>query len=158
MTAPAPAGDGTAAPGRLSRELLSFGLIGLAGLFVDMAALWVAMSLLGLGQYGGRAFSYLVAATFTWWMNRTFTFRGVSRRGALRQWATFLAANALGFLANYATYVAVLHWGPPIADWLFGAWWPLDGWAWPYLGVAAGSGVGMVFNFAASKMLVFRKR
>ncbi|QJE73793.1 GtrA family protein [Aerophototrophica crusticola] len=109
----ADAASAPAAPaGGLRRELLSFAVIGGVALFVDMGALWVALNLLGLGVYSGGLFSYLVAATFTWYLNRTFTFRGVSRRRALAQWAKFLAANGVGAAVNYAVYAAVVTFGP----------------------------------------------
>ncbi|MFV3076476.1 GtrA family protein [Niveispirillum fermenti] len=138
------------------RQFLTFALIGVGGLFVDMAALAVALHLLGLDPYGGRVFSYLMAATFTWYMNRQYTFAGVSRRGALRQWLRFLAANAVGALVNYAVYVVVLQLGGPVIAWV-GLWPAALAALLPYAGVAAGSVSGLVFNFVLSRRLVFRQ-
>jgi len=137
------------------RQFASFALIGVGGLFVDMAALAVALHLLSLDPYGGRVFSYLMAATFTWYMNRQFTFTGVSRRGAIRQWARFLAANAVGALVNYGVYVLVLKLGPWVIAGI-GLWPEVLTALLPYAGVAAGSVSGLVFNFVLSKKLVFR--
>jgi putative flippase GtrA len=139
----------------VSRELLTFGLIGIGGLLVDMAALAIALHVLGLDFYAGRLFSYLLAVTFTWYMNRRFTFIGVSRRAALKQWAKFTLANGVGAAVNYGAYVLVLQVGPAIllALGLEGLFSPLL----PYAGVAAGSLSGMVFNFAISKFVVFRR-
>lgn len=138
----------------VSRELLTFALIGIGGLFVDMAALAIALHLLGLDPYGGRVFSYLTAATFTWYLNRRFTFIGVSRRGALRQWAKFLAANGVGAAVNYGVYVLVLRAGPAL---LAGLGLTMAGPLLPYAGVAAGSISGLIFNFVLSKFVVFRR-
>ncbi|HYC03657.1 MAG TPA: GtrA family protein [Azospirillaceae bacterium] len=150
----AAAGRGDASP---LRQILTFGLIGVGGAFVDMAALWAAIHLAGLNPYAGRVVSFLVAATFTWWMNRTFTFRDASRRAALRQWARFIAANSLGGVVNYAVFAAVVAFGPAVAGWILGDLWQVPGALWPFLGVAAGSLAGMVFNFVLSKLLVFRR-
>ncbi|MBJ7415277.1 MAG: GtrA family protein [Niveispirillum sp.] len=138
-----------------SRQFATFALIGVGGLFVDMASLAVALHLLGLDPYGGRVFSYLMAATFTWYMNRQFTFTGVSRRGAIRQWARFLAANAVGAVVNYGVYVLVLKLGPWVIA-SIGLWPEVLTALLPYAGVAAGSVSGLVFNFVLSKKLVFR--
>ncbi len=138
-----------------SRQFATFALIGVGGLFVDMASLAVALHLLGLDPYGGRIFSYLMAATFTWYMNRQFTFAGVSRRGAIRQWARFLAANAVGAVVNYGVYVLVLKLGPWVIAGI-GLWPEVLTALLPYAGVAAGSVSGLVFNFVLSKKLVFR--
>ncbi|OYQ32615.1 hypothetical protein CHU95_17715 [Niveispirillum lacus] len=140
----------------VSRQFATFALIGVGGLFVDMAALAVALHLLALDPYGGRVFSYLMAATFTWYMNRQFTFTGVSRRGAIRQWARFLAANAVGAVVNYGVYVLVLNTGPWVMG-VIGLWPAVLTALLPYAGVAAGSISGLVFNFILSKRLVFRK-
>ena len=64
-----------AAARRSLGQFLRFGLVGTAGFVVDAAALTAAMAL-GLGPYGGRVVSYLAAVTFTWAMNRRFTFAG----------------------------------------------------------------------------------
>lgn len=138
-----------------SRQFATFALIGVGGLFVDMASLAVALHLLELDPYGGRIFSYLMAATFTWYMNRRFTFTGVSRRGAIRQWARFLAANAVGAVVNYGVYVLVLKVGPWVIA-AIGLWPEALTALLPYAGVAAGSVSGLVFNFVLSKKLVFR--
>ena len=61
----------------------------------------------------------------------------------LGEWLRFVAANSFGALLNYGTYAALLRFAPA----------PLDN---PYLATAIGVGVGMVFNFAASRALVFR--
>lgn len=140
----------------VSRQFATFALIGVGGLFVDMAALALALHLLGLDPYAGRVFSYLMAATFTWYMNRRFTFTGVSRRGAIRQWARFLAANAVGALVNYGVYALVLNTAPWVIT-AAGLWPGLFTDLLPYIGVAAGSVSGLVFNFVLSKKLVFRK-
>lgn len=146
--------DAVGTPAALSvrRQFATFAAIGGAGLLVDMAALWVALQPLGLDPFVGRLFSYLCAASFTWWLNREFTFRGASRRAALRQWARFLGANAVGAAVNYAVYAVVLLVAPLTGLWPLG-WEALI----PYAGVAAGSVSGLVFNFTLSRLVVFRQ-
>lgn len=132
-------------------EFVRFTTIGFFGLFVDMGALWFALNVLSLNLYGGRIFSFLVAATFTWGCNRLYTFREARGGGLLGQWLKFLSVNAVGGLVNFAVYVAVLHQG---AIMLAGRG---DLLAYlPYVGVAAGSAAGLFLNFAASKRLIFR--
>lgn len=122
-------------------QFLRFGLVGTAGFVVDVAALTAAMAL-GLGPYGGRVVSYLAAVTFTWAMNRRFTFAGADPRRGAAQWGRFVAANGVGALVNYGTYAALVALVPLVA-------------AWPVLGVAGGSLAGLVFNFTFSKLWVF---
>lgn len=139
----------------VSRQFLTFALIGVGGLLVDLAALALALQLLMLDPYSGRVVSYLAAATFTWYMNRQYNFTGVSRRGAIRQWARFLAANGVGALVNYTIYVLVLWIGPKMIA-IVGLWPTTLALMLPFAGVAAGSVAGLVFNFVLSKRLVFK--
>ncbi len=118
--------------------------MGVVGLFVDMAALTLGLKGLHLGLYSGRVFSYFIAATTTWALNRRFTFSRADQAPALLQWAKFLGANAFGGVVNYGVYAAIVTYTA------LGA-------AWPVLGVAAGSVAGLALNFTVSKFWVFKK-
>lgn len=127
---------------RLFLEFFRFGVVGTIGFMVDTAVLYAGLAL-GLGLYGGRALSYLVAASTTWALNRIWTFRGRGSGPAHRQWVLFLVVNLIGFAMNYGTYAALISW-VPIAS------------AYPVLGVAAGAIAGMAGNFILSRRLVFQ--
>jgi putative flippase GtrA len=125
-------------------RFIRFGLVGAAGFVVNEAALWVMLSVLGLDRYTAQIPAFFVAVTFTWWGNRVLTFRAhAARTSLLREWAKFVAANGLGAIANYALYVSLLRFAP----------YPLNS---PYLALAAGTLLGLVFNFTMSKRFVFR--
>jgi putative flippase GtrA len=126
-------------------QFLRFALVGTAGFIVDSGVLYLAMGLLHANHYSGRLLSFLTAATFTWAMNRRYTF--ADRRGAHlpREWLKFLAANSLGGAANYGVYALLVTASAFISDW-------------PVIGVAAGSLVGLALNFCLSRQLVFNQR
>jgi len=123
-------------------QFLQFGVVGTLGFMVDTAVLYAGLAM-GLGLYGGRAMSYLVAASTTWALNRAWTFRTAERAPAARQWAVFVLVNLLGFACNYGTYAVLVASLPFVA-------------AHPVLGVAAGSLAGMVGNFVLSRRYVFK--
>ena len=125
------------------RQFGRFALIGVGGFLVDAAVLYAAMHGLGLGHYSGRVVSWLTAATFTWVMNRRFTFN--DQRPPLRQWMAFVAAQSVGGIVNYGVYAALVATVPLVA-------------AYPVVGVGAGSLVGLILNFSSSKWVVFRAR
>jgi len=127
-------------------RLLRFACVGGAGFVVNEAALAFALRVAHLDKYSGWLAAFLVAVTFTWWGNRTLTFRDVAaRRGLISEWATFLVANSLGAAANFAIYSALVTYvARPFGD--------------PFIAVAAGTLVGLLFNFAASRRFVFRDR
>jgi putative flippase GtrA len=125
-------------------ELIKFGIVGVIGLGVDIAVLYLCLDISGLGLYASRVVSYLAAATTTWGLNRAFTFSGNHAGKIHHQWARFVAVNAFGGAVNYAVYAALIASGDPFT-------------AHPALAVAAGSLSGLFFNFTASKKLVFRR-
>ncbi len=125
----------------LLTQFLRFGTVGALGFVVDTAVLYAARPALGL--YVARAVSFLVAVTFTWALNRVWTFRGHGARSLPRQWALFVAANSGGAALNIATYVALVALVPVCA-------------ANPVIAVAAGAIAGMFLNFAVSRRVVFQ--
>lgn len=123
-------------------EAFRFGVVGALGFLVDTAVLYGSFAL-GMGLYGGRVVSYLAAASFTWAVNRAWTFAGRGKAKPARQWALFVLVNLGGFVLNYGTYAAMV------------AWWPLAA-QYPVLGVAGGAIAGMGCNFLLSRAVVFR--
>src|SRR5689334_13700891 len=124
-------------------ELLRFALVGVVGYVVDVAALTLVRDALGLGLYLGRVFSFLLAASATWYPNARIPFR-VKRLG-WRQWAAFLAANSAGAVVNYGVYAALVTWVGPARDH-------------PAIAVACGALSGLLLNFASSRRFVFARR
>jgi putative flippase GtrA len=130
----------------IQSRFLRFGLVGGAGFVVNWIALAVALRFAHLDKYSGWLAAFLVAVTFTWWGNRTLTFRDMAAKtGLLTEWGTFVVANSLGAVANFAVYSALVTFAaPPIGN--------------PLVAIAAGTLVGLVFNFTASRRFVFRDR
>ena len=127
---------------QLLEQFISFGLVGFAGLAVDLAFVYGLRRSVGLYVAGLAA--YLVAASVTYFLNRTLTFRHAGRHVALwRQWAAFLAANLAGFVLNRGTYAVLIATFATVA-------------AQPYIAVCAGAVAGMFVNFSLSRRVVFR--
>jgi len=135
---------GTRARYRIEAQFARFAAIGTLAFAVDTTTLYFARGVLGLGLYTGRVVSFLVAASFTWAMNRRFTFPEARDAPMARQWLEFLGANGIGGLVNYGVYAALVAYVGIVATH-------------PVLGVAAGSLAGMSFNFGASRGWVFRR-
>ena len=126
----------------LLEQFISFGLVGFAGLAVDLCCVYGLRPYTNL--YVAGLASYLVSVSVTYALNRALTFRAhVSRVSVWRQWVSFLAANVAGFVLNRGTY-AVL-----IASFERAA-------AQPAIAVCAGAVAGMFVNFTLSRRLVFR--
>jgi putative flippase GtrA len=139
---------GGAAPPIATRRFLRFLCVGAAGFLVNEAALWIALHAFHLNAYAAGLCSFLVAVTFTWWGNRTFTFRenaARERNSIAAEWAKFVAANGLGFAINYAVYATLISVAQAPANN-------------PFLALAFGTLAGLAINFVLSSRVVFSAR
>jgi putative flippase GtrA len=123
------------------QQFLRFGTVGFVGFLVDTAIVYALRGAVGL--YVAGLASYLVAATTTWGLNRLWTFRGSGSGPVHRQWALFLATNAIGFVLNRGTYFALITFSTLCAEQ-------------PVLAILGGVAAGMFLNFHLSRTVVFR--
>ena len=129
----------------LRAQFLRFAAVGGAGFFVDEGVLWLFHNAFGLSASLARMVSIFCAMSFTWWGNRTLTFHEHAAHGAraaFGEWLRFVAANTVGALVNYTTFLALLHFAPA----------PLSN---PFIATAIGVCAGLVFNFFGSRAVVF---
>lgn len=140
MLRPGPEPTPSGASRRLRDEMLRFGLVGVVG-FVVNAGLVEAFAAF-IGPAWAQAIAFPAAVTTTWWLNRRYTF-AASRYHWRHEWLRYAGANMLGWIANNGVYFLLILNVAFI-------------WRHASIAVAAGSLAGMVFNFAASKWLVFR--
>ncbi len=122
-------------------QFFRFGTVGTSGFLIDTAIVYALAGRLGL--YGAGMVSYLVAASWAWALNRSWTFRGRGRGLAHHQWAKYLVMNLSGFVLNRGTYAALVTVVPLCARQ-------------PVFAVAGGAIAGMMVNFMLSRQVVFR--
>jgi putative flippase GtrA len=125
------------------REFALFCVAGTIGFAVDAGLVQLMVGEGGFDPYASRVVSFLCAMTATWLFNRRYTFVAERGESLMREWLRYFVAMLAGFAVNYAVY-ALMIWQLPLAR------------AWPVLGVAAGSVVGLVVNYASSRYWVFR--
>jgi putative flippase GtrA len=132
--------------GRPSWQFLRFGLVGTLGFVVD-AGLLRLLLIAGLGYYAGRLVSFLAAATTTWILNRSFTFRREAERRVhpAREWLAYLALMVAGGAVNYGVYALAIESAAPVRQY-------------PEIGVALGSLAGMLVNYWSAKTMIFERR
>lgn len=120
-------------------RFLRFCVVGTLGFVVDAGLLAALADGLGMDPYLARVFSFLAAATVTWWLNRHYTFE--ARRAPSRaEWARYLLLMLLGAAINYGAYaLAITFWDVARAR--------------LWIGVAIGSVAGLAVNFATSRAL-----
>lgn len=119
-----------------------FAVVGVIGFVVDAGVLLLMVEGLGADPYAGRAASFIAAASATWWLNRSLTFRS-RRRKSFREWGFYLVLMAGGAAVNLSLYSLMV--------WRIGAA--------PIALIAAlmvGTGGGMVVNFVSARYALDR--
>jgi putative flippase GtrA len=124
-------------------SFLRFGIVGVSGLPVDTAVVYISRTTLGI--YAAGALAYLVAATWTFAFNRFWTFREHAHGAIWRQWIAFLGANLPGMALNRGAFFILVTVSPFCATYFI-------------IPVAVGAVTGMSANFIASRRLVFRAK
>jgi dolichol-phosphate mannosyltransferase len=119
-----------------------FALIGGLGLFVHMAVLWSALTLVALTFAAAQTAATVVAMTFNFFLNNLFTYRDQRLRGwqLVRGLLSFYLICSIGAVANVG-----------IATYVFRAdqtWWVAG---------IAGVIVGSVWNYAVSSVFTWKK-
>jgi putative flippase GtrA len=131
----------------LDGHFMRFCCVGGLGFIVDFTVLKAVVHL-GMNPIGGRWVSFSVAVVATWLVNRAWTFQGhaeAHQRSLLREFASYLAVQSVGFAANFAVYTGMLL---GISA--------LDGRLLPPM--VAGTAAGLVINYLGAKHIVFRRR
>jgi dolichol-phosphate mannosyltransferase len=128
--------------GFVPARFLLFLMVGLSGVGVHMATLYLLHSLYGNAFSLAQACATLVAMTSNFFLNNLFTFRDRRLHGAalIRGLLSFYVACGMGAMINVA-----------LASFLFnlGAHWAVAG--------VSGAAVGAVWNFAMSSYFTWRR-
>lgn len=117
---------------------MRFGLVGAVNTGVDFAVFTI-LTHLGALILAAQVVSYGCGTLNSFFLNRTWTFRGRVRQQPLRQFLKFMVLNlgvlsiTYGLLVYFHTYLA---WSVIVSK-------------------LAATGVGMVINFAGSRFLIF---
>lgn len=128
----------------MMRKLIKFCSIGALGFVVDIMALQLIITVFKINPYSARVFSFLIAASFTWILNRSFTFQVKSTHRMRAEWLSYMGLMALGAGINYVTYVFCVKYFLLSQNEL-------------WIGVAAGSIAGLGANFTSSLNLYKNK-
>src|ERR1700686_1165951 len=127
----------------VSLRFLLFAMVGSIGLFVHLAALFIALEIFDIPFPEAQACGALLAMTSNFILNNFLTYRDQRLKGfaILRGLLLFYLVCSVGLLANVGVEFSVYDQEP--------IWW---------LAGAAGALMGVVWNYAMSGLFVWRKR
>lgn len=145
----------------LVKQILRFGVVGVANTGVDLIVLNLLIFTTGLGQQGVyfsifKALSFMVAAINSYFLNKHWTFAGSDAGNTTRQFQQFAIITIIGWLINVGVASFVVNIIQPSFD--------LNQFAdglnklWPTIGALFGTAFGLVWNFLGYKLFVFKKR
>ena len=126
----------------MNAELARFAVVGTVGFLVDGGVLQLLVSAADWSPFAARALSFPAALTATFVLNRAWTFQGL-RMGVARAYGAYGAIQLVGALINLAVFSVCVLAAPALYER-------------PLIALAVGAGVAMLFNYYASKRVVFR--
>jgi dolichol-phosphate mannosyltransferase len=124
-------------------ELVHFVLVGGTGVFVDFLFYLGFIHLFSVNHQPARAMSFVVAASWNWYLHRWLTFNSGHHKPRGRQWVEFLLAASLGFSVNWGSYKVLTDYSSYFMEHTLAAFF-------------AGICLGTLFNYTLSRHFVFR--
>jgi putative flippase GtrA len=124
--------------------------------FIDLAVLNLEMFASGrsTGIYYTvfKAFSFLVAVTFSYFFNKRWAFQDKKKTEQGKQFSQFLSVSIVGMIINVSTASIVVNYIAPQVSVV-----TLAPKLWGNLGAVAGAATGLIWNFLGYKFWVFKK-
>lgn len=113
-----------------------FCLVGTIGFVIDAGIFQLLVVSVHTNFYAARIFSFLIAASATWLMNRRYTFK-VNHEPTRPEWLRYIGLMLFGALVNYGAFALCISFS-------------LLAYSHPWVAVAVGSIAGLGVNFATS--------
>lgn len=144
----------------LVQQFTKFFLVGIMNTGVDLVILNTAMFITGIatgvGYSAQKAISFLGAVTFSYFINKYWTFQDKSKEDEGKKMSQFFAVSFIGMLINVGTASLVVNYlQTPITNALSLP--VLDPKLWGTFGALCGTAVGLFWNFIGYKLWVFKK-
>ncbi len=127
----------------LLRQMFWFSAVGAVGFVVDAGTLNALAIGLELNPYAARGLSFLVAASTTWILNRTLTFRS-NRKASAREWWRYALLMAFGAAINLSVFSATLFYLGTSQQIML-------------MGVALGTVSAMMLNFSTARFVLLKE-
>ncbi|MDZ7612108.1 MAG: GtrA family protein [Candidatus Moranbacteria bacterium] len=142
-------------------QFLRFGLIGGMNTGIDLVILFILMSIsgitAGIGYAVFKTISFSAAATFSYFMNKTWAFKDNSQKKQVQKFSQFFTISIIGAGINVGTATVVVTYLKPLIGITDLGAIALTGEIWGIIGGLCGTAVGLMWNFLGYKFIVFKK-
>jgi putative flippase GtrA len=110
----------------------------------------------GSGYAVQKGFSFLAAVTFSYFINKRWTFQDQSKEDAGKKFSQFFFVSVIGMIINVSiATVAVTYLKPIVNSFLNMPF--LSDQIWVNLGALCGTAIGLIWNFIGYKFWVFKR-
>ncbi|MFN5745227.1 MAG: GtrA family protein [Methylococcaceae bacterium] len=124
-------------------QMFWFSAVGAVGFVVDAGTLNALAIGLKVNPYAARGGSFLVAASTTWILNRTLTFRS-NRKASVREWWRYAVLMAFGAAINLSVFSATVFYLGTSQQIML-------------VGVALGTASAMMLNFSTARYVLLKE-
>ncbi len=156
-----PMGTETASEGnskikKLIKQFSKFFVIGIINTGVDLAVLNIETLITGEKEgylYAvQKGVSFMVAVTFSYFMNKYWAFQDKNKENEGRKFSQFLFVSFIGMAINMTAATVAVTYIQPLIQIDF-----LTPQMWVNIGALTGSACGLIWNFIGYKFWVFKK-
>jgi putative flippase GtrA len=145
---------------KLIEQFAKFFLVGIMNTGVDLVILNIEMAITGIATGSvysiEKSISFLFAVTFSYFINKYWTFQDKSKEGEGKKMSQFFAVSFVGMIINVTVATVVVNYlQTPLSN-MFNLTF-LSPKLWGTLGALCGTAVGLGWNFVGYKLWVFKK-
>jgi len=133
-------------------QFAKFAVVGFMNTGVDWGILNLLIFMTHSGEQGLRytifkTISFVAAATFSYFFNKFWVFKGFGKQRTQVEFPMFFGVSVVGALVNVTAASLVVNYIPVMFNLTV---------LWPTVGAAAGSACGLLWNFFGYKYFVFK--
>lgn len=145
---------------KLLEQFAKFFLVGIMNTGVDLVILNIEMYATGIAEGAGysieKSISFMFAVTFSYFINKYWTFQDKSKENEGKKMSQFLLVSFIGMLINVTAATIVVNYlqGPLVNIFQLPA---IDKKIWGTIGALCGTAMGLGWNFIGYKLWVFKK-
>lgn len=143
-----------------AQQFAKFFLVGIMNTLIDLLVLNIETIASGVKDGGGYALqkgvSFIAAVTFSYFLNKNWTFQDKSSEGQTKKFSQFLFVSLIGMIINVSAAFLAIEYVKPLVNSTLQLSFLTDQ-LWVSIGGLFGTAAGLLWNFVGYKLWVFKK-
>ena len=141
-------------------QFFKYAVIGVFNTGVDLLVLNIETALSGLKEgipfAIQKGISFLVAVTFSYFLNKRYTFKDLGKEDQAKKFSQFLVISFGGIIINTVVATVMVTFVKPLVNPVLNIAFLSDQ-IWVNIGALTGTALGLIWNFLGYKLWVFKK-